>query len=155
MDTNNDRSSGAYGAMDHYVDGETRPSAGEQIRRTVLSWPGTTEAEHRFGGVAFFLGRRELGHVHGDDLADLAFPRRIRDELVRTGRAMPHHVLPDSSVVSYAIESSDDVPGAVALFRLAYDRATEARDRRTGAENRGAADAVSEETREERGPGES
>jgi hypothetical protein len=97
--------------------------AGERIRREVLRWPGVTEAPHRFGGVEFLLGRRELGHLHGDRLADLPFPVRIREQLVREGRARPHHVLPQSGWVSYPIRSEADVPGAIELFRLAYDRA--------------------------------
>jgi len=109
---------------------------GEQIRRELLSWPGVTDAPHRFGGVAFHLGRRELGHLHGDHLADFPFPMRLRDELVRAGRAQPHHVMPDSACVSYRIDGAQDLPGALALFRLAYERAVAARaqqDRRAAA----------------------
>jgi len=97
-----------------------------RIRTEVLGWPNVEEAPHRFGGLEFRLGRRELGHLHGDRLADLPFPVRVREELVRDGRALPHHVLPDSGWVSYPIRSEADIPGAIALFRLAYDRAVAA-----------------------------
>jgi len=99
----------------------------EQVRREVLAWPGVEEAPHRFGGVEFRLGRRELGHLHGDRWADLPFPVRIREELVHDGRAQPHHVLPDSGWVSYPIPDQAAVPGLLVLFRLAYDRAIAAR----------------------------
>ena len=95
----------------------------EMIRGEVLRWPGVTEAPHRFGGVEFRLGKRELGHLHGDYLADLPFPVRIREELVRDGKAMPHHILPQSGWVSYPIRDAAAVPGAIDLFRLAYERA--------------------------------
>ena len=111
-------------------------SIGEQIGRDVLNWPGVTDAPHRFGGVAFHLGRRELGHLHGDHLADFPFPVPLRDELVRAGRAQPHHVMPDGACVSYHIDDAHDIPGALALFRLAYERAVAARaqqDRRAAA----------------------
>lgn len=99
----------------------------EQIRGEVLAWPDVTEAPHRFGGVEFRLGKRELGHLHGNHLADLPFPVRVREELVRDGKAMPHHILPDSGWVSYPIRDAAAVPGAIDLFRLAYDRAVAAR----------------------------
>ncbi len=99
----------------------------EQIRGEVLAWPEVTEAPHRFGGVEFRLGKRELGHLHGNHLADLPFPVRVREELVRDGKAMPHHILPDSGWVSYPIRDAAAVPGAIALFRRAYDRAVAAR----------------------------
>ncbi|MCC6627258.1 MAG: DUF5519 family protein [Chloroflexi bacterium] len=99
------------------------PSIVAQIRDAALSWPGVTEQPHRFGGIEFRLGRIELGHLHGDYLADLPFPVRVRRELVAAGRAMPHHILPASGWVSYPIRDAAAVPGAIALFRLAYDRA--------------------------------
>jgi hypothetical protein len=101
----------------------------ERIANEVLSWEGVTSAPHRFGGVEFLLGKRELGHLHGDRLADLPFPRKVRDELVQSGRARPHHVLPDSGWVSFWIERGDDADAAVELFRLSYERALAARSR--------------------------
>jgi hypothetical protein len=101
----------------------------ERIIATVGSWPGVESAPHRFGGVEFRLGRRELGHLHGDRLADLPFPRRVRDELIAAGRAEPHHVLPDSGWVSFRIRSEADVDAAIELFHMGYERATDARRR--------------------------
>ena len=110
-------------------DDTATPPPAERIRREVLGWPGVEEAPHRFGGVEFRLGRRELGHLHGDRLADLPFPVRVREELIREGRARPHPVLPESGWVSYPIRGEEDVPGAVALFRLSYERAVAARSK--------------------------
>jgi len=97
-------------------------SIASRITREVTSWPGVSAAPHRFGGVEFRLGRRELGHQHGDRLADLPFPVRVREQLVEEGRVSPHHVLPDSGWVSFRIRGEADVPEAIALFRLNYDR---------------------------------
>jgi len=97
-------------------------SISSQIAREVAGWPGVTVAPHRFGGVEFRVGRRELGHLHGSRLADLPFPVRIREELVAAGRAEPHHILPESGWVSRRIRGADDVAAVVALFRLNYDR---------------------------------
>lgn len=102
-------------------------STGEHIAETVQSWPGVEAASHRFGGVEFRVGRRELGHIHGDRIADLPFPRRVRDELIAEGRARPHHVLPDSGWVTTSIRSDSEVENAIDLFRMAYDRARAAR----------------------------
>ncbi len=101
----------------------------ETILREVTSWPGVTTAPHRFGGVEFLLGRREIGHLHGDRLADLPFPRRGRDKLVEAGRAEAHHVLPETGWVSFRISGEADVPRVVELFRLGYERAAAQRER--------------------------
>jgi hypothetical protein len=98
-------------------------SAGAQIEREVASWEGVTAHPHRFGGIEFRLGRRELGHLHGDELADLPFPRRIREMLVDTGRAEIHRFRPDSGWVSKPIAGTQDVDDAIELFRLSYERA--------------------------------
>ena len=104
-------------------------SVQESISREVERWPGVTSAPHRFGGVEFRLGRRELGHLHGDRLADLPFPRRVRDALIRDGRARPHHILPDTGWVSFPIAGDEDTPRVLELFRLNYERALVQRER--------------------------
>lgn len=102
-------------------------STNEQIRTVVEAWPGVEPAPHRFGGVEFRVGRRELGHLHGDRIADLPFPRRVRDELIAAGRARAHHVLPDSGWITVSIRSPEEAERAIELFRMAYERATRAR----------------------------
>jgi hypothetical protein len=94
----------------------------DRIVREISSWPGVTSAPHRFGGVEFRVGRREIGHLHGDRLADLPFPVAVRDRLVREGKADVHHVLPESGWVSKRIRSDADVEDVIALFRLNYER---------------------------------
>jgi hypothetical protein len=110
---------------------DSAPRAGERITAAVGSWPGVEVAPHRFGGVEFRLGRRELGHLHGDRFADLPFPRRVRDELIAAGRARIHHALPDSGWITVPIAGPDDVEGAIELFRLAYERASAANAKAT------------------------
>jgi Luciferase len=103
---------------------------GERIRTEVESWDGVASRRHRFGGVAFMFGNRELGHIHGDRLADLPFPKRVAAELIADGRAFPHHVVPDSGWISKPIGGEDDVQAVLDLFRLSYERATAAAARR-------------------------
>jgi hypothetical protein len=95
----------------------------DRIRSEVAAWEGVTTHEHRFGGVEFRLGRRELGHLHGARWADLPFQQGVRDMLVDTGRAQPHHVLPHTGWVSKQIRSEEDVEEVIGLFRLSYERA--------------------------------
>jgi len=94
------------------------------IERVVGSWDGVTSAPHRFGGVEFLLGRRELGHLHGDRLADFPFTVKLRDELIQEGRVQRHHFLPDSGWASRRIRDETDVADVIDLFRLQYERAT-------------------------------
>lgn len=109
------------------------PSLTAAVRAELLAHPGVTEAEHRFGGIEFRLGRRELGHLHGERLADLPFPRRVRDELVAAGRAEPHHVVPDSGWVTRRVDGPQDVAAVVELFRLSLERAVAHAERRAPA----------------------
>jgi hypothetical protein len=93
-----------------------------QIEQEVGSWEGVSVRPHRFGGIEFRVGRREIGHLHGDRLADLPFPVRVRQDLVAAGRAEPHHICPDSGWVSCYIRDATDIAAVVALFRLNYER---------------------------------
>ena len=76
---------------------------------------------HRFGGTEFRVGRREVGHVHGDSLVDIPFPLHVRDELVESGAAEPHHILPKSGWVSIYLRNPGDVHRAVKLLSRSYE----------------------------------
>lgn len=95
--------------------------ASQVVREAVLSWEGTSAHPHRFGGVEFRLGSRELGHLHGDVLLDVPFPSKVRDELIAAGRAQPHHVLPETGWISFRIKTEADITAAVDLMRMSYD----------------------------------
>lgn len=99
----------------------TVPNASSRIRAAVAAWPGMHDAPHRFGAVEFMLGTREIGHLHGDRLLDVPFPKRVRNELVASGLARPHHVLPESGWISFVIEKEADVEAAIALLRRSHD----------------------------------
>ena len=96
--------------------------AGDRIKQALLSWPGVEAFPHRFGGIEYRYGRKELGHVHGDRLADLPLPRKLRDEVIADGRAQPHHVLPQTGWVSCWMSGPDDSSGVIELFRIQYER---------------------------------
>ena len=124
MDTRERAATGKVGDSDHQA--LSPPAAIEAVRVEVAGWEGVTTHEHRFGGLEFRVGRRELGHLHGS-IADLPFPRRIRDELVAAGRARPHHVLPDSGWITVPMRTAAEVAGVIELFRQNYGRATSSR----------------------------
>lgn len=94
-----------------------------RIREAALSWPDATAHPHQFGGEEFRLGKREIGHIHGDYLVDIPFPTKVRNELVTAGRAEPHHILPDSGWISFYIREPNDVDKAIELLRLSFELA--------------------------------
>jgi hypothetical protein len=91
------------------------------ITQTLTSWDGVSIASHRFGGVEYRLGTRELGHIHGDHLIDIPFPKRVRDEIVQSGLAEPHHVLTETGWVSFYLREEEDVQKAIALLQRSYE----------------------------------
>jgi hypothetical protein len=100
-----------------YPVGDTRMNP---IESAVSNWPGIEVGSHDRGGREFTLGGREIGHVHGGQLVDIPFAKRIRNILIEEERAEKHHVLPDSGWVSYRVRSDEDIDGALWLLRVAY-----------------------------------
>ena len=99
---------------------QLRPS--KRIADELLSWPGVDAVPHRFGGIEFRIGRRQLGHLHGDRIADLPLPRALRDELIAAGRARVHQWRPDSGWVTIDIGTEAGVYDVIELMRRGYQR---------------------------------
>ena len=97
------------------------PGAQARITDKVTSWPYVTAQPHRFGGVEYMIGKREIGHIHGDSLVDIPFPKKVRDEILSAGRARPHHILPETGWISFYIQQEHDVEDAISLLRESYE----------------------------------
>lgn len=107
--------------------------ASKIIQQTLLSWPNVTALPHHFGGTEYRYGeKREIGHIHGDSLVDIPFPKKVRDEVVAAGRAEPHHILPESGWISFYLREPDDVVQAIELFKQCYEIAARQREPKDG-----------------------
>jgi hypothetical protein len=98
------------------------PSPSETIKQELLSWEGVTIHEHNFVSIIFYIDGVEMGHLHGDSIADLQFPAKVGKKLVREGYVLPHHIIPKSGWVSHEIQNVKDVKAVIELFRFQYDR---------------------------------
>jgi hypothetical protein len=89
----------------------------------VSSWPGVeVDAEER-GEISFKVGRREIGHLHGDHVAHFSFPRTTWAELMAQHRIVAHPVFPDKrGPAERRIESDADVVDVIDLLRFNYER---------------------------------
>jgi hypothetical protein len=97
-------------------------SSSEVIKKELLSWKGVTAHEHNFTSVIFYVNGFEMGHLHGDSIADLQFPKKVSKKLVSEGLVLPHHVIPKSEWVSHEIQNPKDVQVVIELFRMQYQR---------------------------------
>jgi hypothetical protein len=97
-------------------------SIATKIQREVGSWPQVRVDVYPHGMIFFHVGRREIGHLHGDRLADLPVPVRIREQWVAAGKASLHYLHPRTGWITYYIKSDRDVEPVVELFRLNYHR---------------------------------
>ena len=101
----------------------TSHTASERITAEVTSWPGVEAGTGERGEFAFKLGRRELGHLHGDYIAHFGFPKQVWADLSEQGRIDYHSAFPGRpGYGARRIENDEDVRDVVALLRLNYDR---------------------------------
>jgi hypothetical protein len=100
---------------------DQRPS--ERITEEVTSWPGVTAGPGRRGEFSFKVGRREIGHLHGNQAAHFGFPKDVWHSLFEEGRIEYHPVFPGrAGFGARRIETEEDVEDVIALMRLNYDR---------------------------------
>jgi len=75
------------------------------------------------GEFAFKVGRREIGHLHGDHVAHFGFPKEAWSDLFAQGRIDYHPVFPGKpGFGARRIETDADVRDVIELLRLNYDR---------------------------------
>lgn len=99
------------------------PTASARITDEVTSWSGIEAGYGRRGEWAFKLGRREIGHLHGDHAAHFSFPKDVWHELHDAGRIVDHPVFPGRvGPAARRIESQADIDDVIALLRLNYER---------------------------------
>src|SRR4051794_24667861 len=92
------------------MDGMTVTTASTQITDEVTAWPGVEAGPGKRGEFAFKVGRREIGHLHGDRSAHFFFPKDVWAQLREEGRIVPHPVFPDKAgPAARSIESDEDV----------------------------------------------
>jgi hypothetical protein len=99
------------------------------VEREVLGWSGVTSEPGRFGAVVFRYGKREIGHVHRDRVADLPVTREARESMLAKGRARPHRA-GSKGYVSHPMEDQEDVSTVLEILGWNYDRAKAAAERR-------------------------
>ena len=98
-----------------------RPS--ERITEEVSSWPGVTAGPGRRGELAFTIGGREIGHLHGDHVAHFRFRKDVWAGLFDKGRIDYHPVFPDKpGFGARRIVTDADIDDVIALMRLNYER---------------------------------
>ncbi|WP_320669261.1 luciferase domain-containing protein [Patulibacter defluvii] len=98
-------------------------SASARITATVGDWPGVHHGLGERGELSFRLGRREIGHLHGDRVAHFGFPKEVGAALRAAGRVGPHPVAPHKPAwAARALTTAADVDDVIALMRLNYDR---------------------------------
>jgi len=102
----------------------TSTSASERITAEVTSWPGVTAGDGERGEFGFRVGRREIGHLHGDRVLHIGYPKDVWQELFDAGRIGYHPVFPGKpGFGSRALATDADVEDAIALIRINYERA--------------------------------
>ncbi|MBS1889554.1 MAG: DUF5519 family protein [Actinobacteria bacterium] len=96
----------------------------ERITAEVTSWDGIEAGPGKRGEFSFRLGRREIGHLHGDHSAHFFFPPERWEELASQGRIAEHPVFPGRrGPAARRIENEADVTDVIALMRINYEDA--------------------------------
>ena len=100
--------------------------ASERIVATVTAWPGVEAVTGSRGELSLRVGRREIGHLHGDHAAHFGLPKTLFHELHDRGAIDFHPVFPGKpGFGAHPIETEADVNEVIEILGRNYDRVIE------------------------------
>ncbi len=109
-----------------FVPRPTLEGVAERVACSVESWPEVHARTHwELGdetivdGADFYVGERELGHLHLYAEAHIVMPRSLRDALIAAKLARPFRW--SESFVVHRVRTAADAEHVERLFRLAFD----------------------------------
>jgi len=102
--------------LGHFAD-TVRPRV-RALLDQLAEFPEVTVCPSRLNTVGFFVGKRELGHVHPAGHLDLALPPKLGDHLVAEGRLEHHRLHHDSAWYTHRLDDAHDVDEARWLLKL-------------------------------------
>lgn len=101
----------------------TTDTPSERIFAATTTWPGVTlTGPGERGEMSLMLGRREIGHLHGDRVAHFAFGMALGRRLREQGHVAPHPFSDAPTLGARRIDRAGDVEEVLELLGLNYDR---------------------------------
>ena len=111
----------------HFAARPTLQGPAELVACAVQQWPAVHARTHwQLGdetivdGADFYVGERELGHLHLYPEAHVAMPPSLRDAVIAAQLARPFRW--NERFVVHRVKTSAEARVTEWLFRLAYDR---------------------------------
>jgi len=93
----------------------------DDIEEEIEQWPGTHISMHKYGGIQFNVGDKEIGHIHGNGAVDMLLSLKIKNELLKEGKVNDHHTFKNSGWITYYLNDKDKSAYPIRLFKLSYD----------------------------------
>lgn len=91
-----------------------------QIIKEIKTWKGVSMRTHRYGGIEFRVGNREIGHLHGGGLLDILFDKDTKDILFKNNQISEHHVFKNTGWGSFYINENSDLQEIIYLLRKSF-----------------------------------
>lgn len=86
----------------------------------LISWPEIEKSNYVYGGIAFKLFNKNLGHIHFNGCIDYPFKGKLRNWLLCSSFAELHHFAENLQWVSAHISTNEDLNRAIQLMELSY-----------------------------------
>jgi hypothetical protein len=75
---------------------------------TLKNYESVKTQKHKFGGIQFNLGEKEICHIHGNGIIDILCPEVIQKKyLVENGYCNLHHVQPKSKWTTFYLDGTN------------------------------------------------
>ena len=101
-----------------------------KIDETISSLPNVQRGKHLYGSIEWRYKNKPIGHIHGNRIVDILFPKEVRTNLLLNSKIVPNKYAKNG--ISVHLNDADDIQLAIKLLIQSYNLVKSKTDKHEG-----------------------
>lgn len=91
----------------------------KRIDAAISSLSYISKGRHLYGSIEWRYKNKPIGHIHGNHVVDVPFPKEVQTDLLMNGRVVQNKYAKNG--ISLYLKNSEDIDFAIKLLQQSYN----------------------------------